>query len=334
MNTELNRMVVMGVRKDLKGRGEVVYVPWDMTDEELQEKFADKLKAGLVKRINASPSQTITAEEAAAEVAIPRKKIFIQPPPMVQVGVDIADVYPVNAVSQGLGGPTKVIGVHVLMPIVRTSVELCMVGVAVSTSKDVGPFAGDLDLLSSGPLPAGAGYNRGRGVVLQIPYMNTVSGSINEVPYLFPCDQLIPFDQFYINVTVHSIISGGTWLVSVIFAPLEYYEGEKFGLKAIQPRWAHVQTTTYRAPWTPPEVRPTAYVIKAPVPTREVVVKAAPPAKVVVPPIAKVPEKRRFKNYAEIKTLEATGYTIVWATLRNTGEGHWGFPLEVTVVRR
>lgn len=332
---EVDNVRVRGlVRVGIGYKGAPVRIPWDMPDDEARARFGKAIQQGVASRLVPGAGQvTVGVEgEGGGEEPIQRKMI-IQAPPSVQAW----PVGPAGAVKQtiskSLSGPTWL--THVTMQVVDgtvTVIDWVRAGVHVSQSRDVAAFAGDIVIFESLGTNTLGSLGDGPAFTLQAPFQGSNTAPMPFTFYQFFPRVFIPYRTFYLNFSW--IITGsvtGT-LTTVDFEPAELYEGEQFGLQTIQPRW--VAPPLGKIEPRPREViQPSiVYVDRVQSVSTEARAPAVPKA-VVAPAKPKVAVEEFFKSYADIKVAEATGGRVVWSTIRNTGQGGWGTPLAVKVVR-
>lgn len=338
MNEQENVILQMKLRSDLGFLPGRVYVPEDMTNEEIAAKFPAETKAGTVERVSYQGSELDQAAPLVGLAAGPRRLIY-SAPPVIQLFPPSSGAK-VNTLSPGLVGPTWLRGVMIEdFAAGSTSSLFERVGVHVTSSKSVGYLQGDMDLFQSINTNRYSALGDGSGVTISNLKSATQAGISPANRYEFPMKVFVPFSSFWVNASFLNGTLTDFLVVYVFFEPAEILEGETFGLKSIQPRFAQPPVAAYEAPRTLPGQKPNPavtqiYNVSLPAPSAPApsISAKAPTVKAAAAPApAKSIQTKQYKNYAAIKTDEAAGYKIVWSTLHNTGQGAWGFPLEVQV---
>lgn len=330
MEEKLNVAVLRKVRSDMGWRPETIYVPWDMPDSEVVAKFPKEAAAGTVKKLQPARGQLEPTELEKGLAAKPKEYISVPPAPIQSAWVSTSDSLAHNFVGPGISGPARVVQVSIRpTAMFDSTIDYYRACIHASMSPDVGPFSGDLSFFNSFNHNAITAQPEGDGILDVVPYAEqTPTGAYsNDRVTTFFMDQIIPFGLFYLNFSIQSINIGGAWIFTVVFGQVQVEKGAISGFLAIQQRPAPAPAITVKVT-IPPAPKPSVEAVAAPVVAAPVPVPVAPPK-----PAPKI-ETMQFKNYQSIKEFEAVGNKVVWSTIRNTGQGYWGMPLEVSVVRK
>jgi hypothetical protein len=306
MQEAQNVYVRQRLRGDLLQYGRVLYVPGDMTDEEIREKYGDLLDKGLLKAVRRAAGgggseAGAGTERGSAAVKIPtaasRGTMSLNVPAAVQIFGTSSAAADIANVSRAIFGPCMIEHVRLwTLDLANALNEVREVGLSVCRQKDQTPFGGDLPVFEFHDPGDSMAEISERAVNLYDQRYETAVGYLARTMYEYFPRIPIPWPSFYLNFTVGKTNGVSNIYCDVSFGPIELAAVEAAKTMSVEPR----------------EVAPVA---------------AAPAAKAV--PTA---ESMTFRTYGEIKTFEALGNKIVWSTVGMTGNP--AAPIRVTVIRK
>ena len=289
MQEKQNVFVRQSVRRDMFGRALEFFVPADMPDDVLKEVLDERLKSGAVSKVVRVPvvdrggagADGGAGAGGGAGVAAAEEMVFGSAPASVQIfgAVGLGGVRS-RFVSGSVIGPCLVNRVAFFTTDLATGLNAAEeLSAHVSQSRDVPPFAGDIELFRMYDPSDLYGIANQSQVHIYKQRNETLVGWRDWQVWEFFPHVTISFPRFYVSFSIAATNLAVNAYCTVDFAPIQIPKSSVGGRVSVEPR-------------QPVASKPKAVAVGG-LTTQEM----------------------RFTSYAEMKTFEALGNRIVWSSL-------------------